>query len=274
MIRVTVAWGIAYGVAYRIGWAGYEHARAKFDDRRHAPWPTWLLAMPTMNETDAQGAAPSGRRERLQREEAGARARAQAELQSVIRMGATDEEVRAAWWRAVHLGCALDPELRRAGRAACTREQRRLLVELAGPPRLAADPVPSHFPQPSAPSLGQLLAVTELDQSRALEQLREALSSGDRRRIARAAEVARMASVPAAGIDWAEVADAEALVACEGELRAALRVRDTSGAAAAWARATAGWGGALDPADDAAGREMFRAWGHTMRGRPDRGHAS
>jgi hypothetical protein len=122
-----------------------------------------------------------------------------------------------------------------------------------------------HFPQPPAPSLSQLFAVIELDQRRALERLTDAIGANDPWRIADAAERARLLGAYDPDIAWAGVEDAEALVKCTGELRAALRADDELGAAFAWFRLIALWPGSLSASEYKAGRTAFRAWGHAVR---------
>ncbi|MGH2410185.1 MAG: hypothetical protein ACRDGS_07460 [Chloroflexota bacterium] len=221
---------------------------------------------PDRIEAAESGAAtfPFSRREQLCREQAAERAEALANLRDLARDGAPDEAVRDAWRRAVRLGCYLSPQLRKAGRDACRREMRSRPTGIADKLH-PADATPPHFPQPPSPRLAQLLAVAELDQARALQRLREALAAGDLRRIARAAELTRRLGVSDPDLPWEIVENAEALVQVEGELRAALRAEDVTGAAAAWFRADSVWPNCLDEDDDHAGRLMFRAWGHTMR---------
>lgn len=217
------------------------------------------------NETAMNDAAesPAGRRGQLRREQTREREAALTRFQALVREGAPDEALRDAWWQAVRLGCDLSPQLRQAGRDACRREARRLLevAERLSP----VDAAPPHFPQPPSPRLAQLLAVAELDHLRALQRLRDAVAAGDPRRIARAAETARMLGASHPDLPWETIEDAEALVQVEGGLRAALRAEDITGAAAAWFRADSVWPNRLDERDDHAGRLMFRAWGHTMR---------
>jgi hypothetical protein len=220
--------------------------------------------------TDRAGAAdteaarqPFGRREQLGREQAAERTDALASLRALARDGAPDAALRDAWWQAVRLGCDLSPALRQAGRDACRRVARRRPLGITD--RLSPVDATPHFPQPPSPRLAQLLAVAELDQSRALQRLREAMAADDPRRIARAAELTRQVDASDPGLPWERVEDAETLVQVEGELRAALRAEDVTGAAAAWFRAGSVWPNRLDEEDDQAGRLMFRAWGHTMR---------
>lgn len=216
-----------------------------------------------MAASDA-GEQPAGRRGQLRREQAREREAALARFQALVREGAPDETLRDAWWQAVRLGCELSPQLRQAGRDACRREARR--QQLAGAERpTPVDPAPPHFPQPPAPRLAQLLAVAELDHSRALQRLRDAATAGEPRRIARAAELARMLGASHPDLPWETIEDTAALIQVEGELRAAVRAEDVVGAAAAWFRAVSVWPNRLDGGDDQAGRLMFRAWGHTMR---------
>jgi len=211
------------------------------------------------------GEPPAGRRGQIRREQAREREAAQASFQALVREGAPDEALRDAWWQAVRLGCELSPQLRQAGRDTCRRELRRRppigLAERLAP----VDATPPHFPQPPSPRLAQILAVAELDQTRALQRLEDAVAAGDPRRIARAAELARMLGASHPDLPWDAIADAEALVQVEGELHAALRAQDITGAAAAWFRAGSVWPNRLDEGNDHAGRLMFRAWGHTMR---------
>jgi len=122
-----------------------------------------------------------------------------------------------------------------------------------------------HFPQPPAPSLSQSFAVLELDQRRALQKLMDAIVANDPRMIADAAERARLLGAYDPEIAWSRVEDAEALVKCAGELRAALRADDESGAASAWFRLIALWPGSLSAREYDAGRIAFRAWGHELR---------
>jgi len=220
------------------------------------------------NQAEVSGDSPNeyvgGRRERLAREQSRERIDALGAFRALMHEEARDDDLRSAWWRAVRLGCDLSPNLREAGRAACLREQRRRAVAADGD--AGADTMPPHyFPQPPSPTLAQLLAVGELDQWRALQGLRTALEQNDPRQIARAAELARMSGAFDPEIPWAGVEDAEALTQVEGELHAALRAEDVSGAATAWFRARSVWPRALNQGDDRAGRDMFRAWGHTMR---------
>jgi len=216
--------------------------------------------------------APSGRRARLITEQAGDRARAMTELRALAAEGASDEALCAAWWNAIRLGCTLPPGLHLMGREARTREIERRRAAL---PRYSGgehDAVTPHFPQPPAPSLAQLFAVAELDQFRAFQALVTALEEDNPWRIADAAEAARRLGAFDPEIPWSRVEDAEAMVKCAGELRAALRGGDLAGAASAWFRASAIWPGALSTEDAAAGRAAFRAWGHSMRrATPNRG---
>ena len=207
---------------------------------------------------------PASRRGQLNHEHTREREAAPARFQALVREGAPDETLRNAWWQAVRLGCDLSPQLRQAGRDACRREARRRSLAAAERPSLV-DATPPHFPQPPSPRLAQLLAVAELDHTRALTRLRDAVAAGDPRRIARAAELARMLGASHSDLPWEAIEDAEALVQVEGELRAALRAEDVTGAAAAWFRAESVWPNRLDEDDDHAGKLMFRAWGHTMR---------
>ncbi|MGH2344283.1 MAG: hypothetical protein ACRDG4_03595 [Chloroflexota bacterium] len=207
----------------------------------------------------------TGRRARLADEQRGDQARAATELQSLVNEGAGDEAIGAAWWSALRLGCALPADSRRAGRAARARDLERRLAALPAYTDIGREAAAPHFPQPPAPSLAQLLAAAEVDQARALAALWTALDLADLHQIARAAETTRTLGAFDPEVPWQRVEDAEAMVNCESELRAALRGDDLAGAASAWFRMRTLWPGALSPEDDAAGRTAFRAWGHSMR---------
>jgi hypothetical protein len=213
--------------------------------------------------------APRGayarRAERVKDEQRGDQVRAVTALQSLAAEGAGEDAICAAWWSCVRLGCRVPPGLARIGRTARRGQITRLLERL--PPYKAKEfegSVP-HFPQPPAPSLSQLFAVAELDQSRALHALAAAIEADDPWRIADAVERVRLLGAFDPEIPWSRVEDAEAMVKYVGELRAALRADDSSGAASAWFRVSASWPGSLSALEDAAGRAAFRAWGHEVR---------
>ncbi len=217
-------------------------------------------------ERPHEGQGESVRRaERVKGEQLGDRVRAMTALRSLVGEGASDDAICAAWWSSIRLGCTLPPSLARIGRAARQRRITRVLENL--PPYKAKEPdgLAPHFPQPPAPSLSQLFAAAEADQSRALQALSAAIVADDPWRIADAAERVRLLGAFDPEVSWSCVEDAEALVKCAGELRAASRAGDTSGAASAWFRAFALWPGSLSALDDAAGRAAFRAWGHAVR---------
>jgi hypothetical protein len=208
---------------------------------------------------------PVRRAERVKGDQLGDRARAMTALRALVTDAASDEAVCAAWWAGVRLGCILPSSLIQAGRTARRREIERRLATL--PPYTAKEPEAAapHFPQPPAPSLRQLFAVAELDQSRALQELAAALEADDLWRIADAAETVRLLGAFDPEIHWSRVEDAEAMVKGAGELRASLRADDKSGAASAWFRISSLWPGSLSAEDDALGRAAFRAWGHALR---------
>jgi hypothetical protein len=213
----------------------------------------------------AEEGEPVRRADRVKREQLGDQARAITGLQTLVAEQANDEAVCAGWWGSIRLGCVLTPSLIQSGRQARRREIDRRLATL--PPYVIREPeaVVPHFPQPPAPSLRQLLAAAELDQSRAMGALTAALEADNPWRIADAAETVRLLGAFDPEIPWSRVEDAEALVKCAGELRAALRAEDRSSAAAAWFRVSTLWPGSLSQEDDAAGKAAFRAWGHAMR---------